>query len=71
MRDDVAPEVWQDALRVVDQSVRDHSSLRRGDRSYLEFVQPYVLPIQPAGDDDDYDVVEGRVSIPSCRRATS
>jgi hypothetical protein len=37
-RDDVADELWLDALRVVDQSVRDHSSLRHGDRSYLSFI---------------------------------
>jgi hypothetical protein len=37
-RDDVADDLWLDALRVVDQSVRDHSSLRHGDRSYLSFI---------------------------------
>src|SRR5262245_7148002 len=38
-RDDVPPEVWLDALRVVDQSVRDHSSLKHQDRSYLAFLR--------------------------------
>jgi hypothetical protein len=63
LREDVEPELWLDALRVVDQSVRDRSSLRPGDCSYLEFVLPYVAPA--LGDlDADYRVIEGRVSPP-------
>jgi hypothetical protein len=45
-RADVEPELWHDALRVVDQSVRDHSSLKHGDQTYLEFVTPYIAPAQ-------------------------
>ena len=63
MRDDLSPELWLDALRVVDQSVRDHSSLRHGDRSYLAFILPFVAPT-PDAVDPDYQVIEGRVSPP-------
>ena len=63
MRDDVRPDVWLDALRVVDQSVRDRSSLRHGDRTYLTFILPYVAP--DSGDTDSaYEIIEGRVSSP-------
>lgn len=40
-REDVDDELWLDALRVVDQSVRDHSSVKHGDRSYLEFIRAF------------------------------
>jgi hypothetical protein len=63
IRADVDPELWLDALRVVDQSVRDHSSLHHGDRSYLTFILPYVAPA--LGDaDPDYEIIEGRISPP-------
>ena len=42
LRTDVSDTVWQDALRVVDDSVRLHSSLKPGEKSYLNFVSPYV-----------------------------
>ena len=61
MRDDLSPDLWLDALRVVDQSVRDHSTLRHGDRSYLAFILPFVAPAPDAAD-SDYQVIEGRVS---------
>lgn len=65
LRGDVAPDLWLDALRVVDQSVRDHSSLRHGDRSYLAFILPYVAPgSEVAEADSDYQIIEGRVSRP-------
>lgn len=63
IREDVAPDVWLDALRVVDQSVRNHSSLRPGDHSYLAFILPYVAPALGAADAiDDYQIIEGRVN---------
>jgi len=64
-RSDVAPDLWLDALRVVDQSVRDHSSLRNRDRSYLAFILAYVVPA-PGDTDagDDYQIIEGRISPP-------
>lgn len=63
LRDDVQPDVWLDALRVVAQSLRDRSSLRHGDRSYLTFILPYVSDFLGT-DDGDYRVIEGRVSQP-------
>jgi hypothetical protein len=76
MRDDVEPEVWHDALRVVAESVRTHSSLAPGEQGYLEFILPYLAPAldladgsteidaeledDPA-DDADYRVIEGYV----------
>lgn len=40
-REDIDAELWLDALRVVNQSVRDHSSLKHGERSYLEFIRAF------------------------------
>lgn len=48
-RRDVSDDDWRDALRVVDDSVRRHSSLRAGEKSYLEFVAPYVSASQALG----------------------
>jgi hypothetical protein len=39
---DVPPDIWLDALRVVDQSVRDHSSLRHKDISYLTLILAFL-----------------------------
>lgn len=39
---DVSDDVWIAALRKVDESVQLHSSLQPGERSYLEFVEPYL-----------------------------
>jgi hypothetical protein len=41
-REDVSDDVWRDALRVVDESVRTHSRLRPGETSYLSFIAHYV-----------------------------
>lgn len=43
MRTDAADELWKDALRVVRDSVRRHSTLRPGATQYLEFVADYVI----------------------------
>ena len=42
LRADVAPETWQDGLRVVADSVRNHSTLRPGDVGHLTFVSSFV-----------------------------
>jgi hypothetical protein len=42
MREDVSDEVWDAGLRTVDESVRRHSDLRPGEKSYLSFVAQYV-----------------------------
>lgn len=64
-RSDVAADLWLDALRVVAQSVRDHSSLRHGDRSYLGFILAFVVPAPGDADgEDDYRIIEGRISAP-------
>jgi len=61
-RSDIEPELWHDALRVVAESVRTHSTLRQGDRSYLAFVAPYVAPAMEVGEEvAEYKVIEGRV----------
>jgi hypothetical protein len=41
-RDDLPADIWLDALRVIDQSVRDHSSLRHKDVSYLTFILAFL-----------------------------
>jgi hypothetical protein len=41
-REDVDDDVWHKALRVVDDSVRRHSQLSRGETSYLSFVRQFV-----------------------------
>jgi hypothetical protein len=63
-REEVAADVWLDALRVVDQSVRDHSGLRRGEASYLAFILLFFTPALHEGD-PEYQVIEGRVSPPN------
>lgn len=42
LRTDVPPEVWRNGLRVVADSVRNHSTLRAGDVAYLKFVSPFL-----------------------------
>ncbi len=42
-RSDVSDEIWRDGLRTVLQSVQRHSSLRPGEREYLDFVCEFVL----------------------------
>jgi hypothetical protein len=39
---DIDHELWRDALRVIDQSVRTRSSLRHGERSYLKYSAAFV-----------------------------
>jgi len=42
LRADVSDEIWKNGLKVVLQSVCDHSDMRTGDRDYLEFVSPFL-----------------------------
>ena len=42
MREDVSDEIWRAGLRTVQDSVRRHSSLRPGEKTYLQFVSQYV-----------------------------
>ena len=42
LRSDVDDAVWRDCLRVVQDSVKTHSSLRRGETSYLEFASDFM-----------------------------
>jgi hypothetical protein len=63
-REDVDDDLWLDALRVVDQSVRDHSSLRHGDRSYLTFILPF-LESERSENRSDYQVSHDRIQRPA------
>jgi hypothetical protein len=62
LREEIDSELWLDALRVVDQSLRSHSSLRHGDRSYLSFAAAFLA--EATGMRSDYKIVEGRVTPP-------
>jgi len=42
-RSDVSDDIWRDGLRTVLQSVHRHSSLRPGEREYLDFVCDFIL----------------------------
>ena len=42
MRNDVPEHVWHECLRVVMESVRNHSTLKPGATGYLDFVAPYI-----------------------------
>jgi hypothetical protein len=42
VRADVPDSVWNDALRVVAQSIRRHSTRQPGETRYLSFVAPFV-----------------------------
>ena len=42
LREDVADDVWHDALRVVEESVRRHSQFRPGETSYLAFAAQFI-----------------------------
>ena len=42
-RADISDDIWQEALRTVLQSVLRHSSLKPGNRWYLDFVSDFVL----------------------------
>ena len=41
-RGDISDQIWVEGLRTIHDSVKLHSSLVPGDRSYLDFVSPYV-----------------------------
>ncbi len=43
MREDVPDTIWTNGLKVVLQSVHNHSDARPGDRDYITFVQNYVV----------------------------
>lgn len=62
-RDAIDAETWLDALRVVDQSVRDHSTLRDGDRSYLTFIGGFFGD-DGGGNGSDYRVTHERIQRP-------
>jgi len=42
LRADVSDEIWKNGLKVVLQSVCDHSDMRTGDRDYLEFISSFL-----------------------------
>ena len=42
MREDVPEPVWLECLRVVQQSVKRHSNLRPGERTYLSFAERFI-----------------------------
>jgi hypothetical protein len=42
LREDISDEVWTSGLLAIHDSVKLHSALKPGERSYLEFVSPYV-----------------------------
>jgi len=43
MRADVPDTIWTNGLKVVLESVLNHSDARSGDRDYLTFIQNYVV----------------------------
>ena len=43
LREDIPDDVWQDGLKVVLDSVHNHSTLRTGDRGYLKFVESFMV----------------------------
>jgi hypothetical protein len=56
----VDAELWRDALRIVDQSVRDHSKLGHGDLAYLSFTLAFAREAMDTA--SNYEIIEGRVS---------
>ena len=42
LREDVSADVWAEALRVIEDSVRRHSNLRPGEISYFDFAARYI-----------------------------
>jgi len=42
LREDVLEDIWESGLRTVEDSVRQHSNLQPGEKSYLKFVGEYV-----------------------------
>ena len=43
MRADVPDKIWTNGLKVVLESVHNHSNTRPGDRDYLTFIQNFVV----------------------------
>jgi len=43
LRSDISDDIWRDGLRTVLQSVQRHSSLRPGEREYLDFVSDFIF----------------------------
>lgn len=43
LRADVSDDIWRDGLRTVLQSIQRHSSLRPGERNYLDFVSDFIV----------------------------
>jgi hypothetical protein len=43
LRADIPDDIWQEGLRTVLQSVHRHSSLKPGNRWYLDFVSDFIL----------------------------
>ncbi|MFB0553186.1 MAG: hypothetical protein ACETWQ_07720 [Phycisphaerae bacterium] len=43
LRSDVSDDIWREGLRTVLQSVHRHSSLKPGNKWYLDFVSDFVL----------------------------
>jgi hypothetical protein len=41
-REDLSETIWRAGLRTVDESVRRHSARKPGEKSYLQFVGPYI-----------------------------
>ena len=42
VRLDISDELWEKGLKVVLESVHNHSAIRRGDRSYLNFISEFL-----------------------------
>jgi hypothetical protein len=42
LREDVPDNIWRAGLKTVDESVRRHSDRTPGEKSYLQFIGPYV-----------------------------
>jgi hypothetical protein len=42
LREDITDDIWDAGLRTVNESVRRHSDLKPGEKSYLRFVSAYV-----------------------------
>jgi len=42
MREDISADIWNDALRVVLDSINTHSSLAPEARGYIDYISPFV-----------------------------
>ncbi len=42
MREDISDDIWRDALRVIEESVRRHSERHPRETSYLDFAAKYI-----------------------------